>query len=126
MTELRIFAHAPNRRSLVRPGRPQPVVPIVESTPEVTETLPVESILLEILALAPEPGETIEVAYRRKEHALADVLARLSRDDAALLHRRLLDPQADDVLAQRFQRLVVERRTRLLAILADVPRRRAR
>lgn len=86
----------------------------------------IEQTILEVLSALPEFGETIEAAYRRKERTLAALFASLSRQEAALVHKRLADPHADDPLAARFARLVVERRTRLLAVLADVPRREAR
>ena len=145
---LRIFAQAPRPRSLVRPGRPplvvvatksedviaaeEPTVEIVPiDEPPLRETIEmiapaIEQTIADILASAPHYGETIEAAYRRKEHTLADVFGSLTRKEAATLHRRLSEPRADDTLAQRFTRLVVDRRTRLLAVLADIPRREAR
>ena len=149
---LRIFATAPRPRSLVRPGRPPlnvvvvtqdeevvapaiaeptPVEPAVEIEPPLRDTIEmiahaIEQTIAEILASAPEYGETIDSAYRRKERALAEVFGSLTRKEAATLHRRLSEPRADDTLAQRFTRLVVDRRTRLLAVLADIPRREAR
>lgn len=128
MNALRIFAHAPARRSLVRPGRvivasPPPPEPVVEE--ELLDPA-VERRLVNILESSPQFGETIDAAYRRKERALAEAFTVLTRADAAILERRFDQMRPEDDLAQRFARLVVERRTRLLAILADVPRRRAR
>jgi hypothetical protein len=129
MSALRIFAHVPSRRSLVRPGRVMPIVVVPPPEPE-TDIAPldpaIERRIINILESAPQFGETIDAAYRRKERALAEAFAILSRNDAANLQRRLDQPRADDDLAQRFARLVVDRRTRLLAVLADIPRRRAR
>jgi hypothetical protein len=126
---LRIFARTPAQRSLLRPGR---VLPIVVTLPPESEAEgpqfdpTLERRIINILESAPQFGETIEAAYRRKESALAEAFASFTRDDAATLQRRLERPRADDDLAQKFARLVVDRRTRLLAILADIPRRRAR
>lgn len=124
---LRIYAHAPARPMLARPQRmaPPKLVCVVESADP--EDLACEPHVIGILARAPIAGETIEIAYRRKERELADVFRTLDRYAAAALHRRLSEPRTrtDDELAARFGRLVVERRTRLLAILADAPRREA-
>ena len=89
-------------------------------------SMAIEDTIIEILATSPAYGETIEAAYRRKERELAVLFASLTRIEAAALQRRLTAPRADDVLAQRFARLVVERRTRLLALLAETPRRETR
>jgi hypothetical protein len=124
---LRIYAHACHRAPLPRP-RPTPslaLLRVVEHR-ETATALACELHLLAMLAATPGPGETIEVAYRRKEQQLAHAFAALGCDDARVLHRRLSEPRTDDELAQRFARLVVERRMRLLAILADAPRREAR
>jgi hypothetical protein len=154
MNALRIFAHAPRPRSLVRPGRPLPVLVTEETTtkiapviatpieeeqtkedviehvePEVTyaiEKMSCEQTIIDVLVTPPHYGETIEAAYRRKERELTELFATLSRSEAAVLLKRLSDPRTEDALATRFARLVVDRRTRLLALLADAPRREAR
>jgi hypothetical protein len=125
---LRIFANAKTRSSLHRPGRPAPpIVDVVEHhEDELAIANATEQRLIDVLAAAPAFGETISVAYQRKEHTLAEIFASLPRSESAALMRRLSDPHAGDVLAAHFARLVVERRTRLLAILADAPRREAR
>lgn len=141
---LRIFAHAPHRSALVRPARmpltiadsgeltaPSLAAPADTIETEVTivierdEVIALEPSILQALASPPRYGETIEAAYRRKERELADLFGSLTRGEAATLERRLSAAREDDVLAQRFARLVVDRRTRLLAILADIPRREA-
>jgi hypothetical protein len=148
---LRIFAHAPPRRSaLARPLRSQPLPLVVADgsselergappiaaphdtiETEVTvvierdEVIALEPSILQALAAAPQYGETIEAGYRRKERELADLFGSLTRSEAATLQRRLSTPRDDDALARRFARLVVDRRARLLAILADTPRREA-
>jgi hypothetical protein len=154
MNALRIFAHVPRLRSLVRPGRPLPLVVNDETTtaiiaPAITspieenetkevlehidrdvtsviETMTCEQTIIDILVTPPHYGETIEAAYRRKERELTELFATLARGEAAALLKRLSDPRTEDALATRFARLVIDRRTRLLTLLADAPRREAR
>jgi hypothetical protein len=144
---LRIFAHASRRTVLARPARVLlPLVIADEESGEVTtiaapvpdtveteltqpierdEVIALEPSILQTLAAQPRYGETIDSAYRRKERELADLFGALSRAEAMCLERRLTNPREGDVLAERFTRLVVDRRMRLLAILADIPRREA-
>src|SRR5688572_27682546 len=111
--DLRIFARADAspRRALVHPGRPQRALAVVEAkpSPPIERSHVIDDAVLGILASAPAFGETIDAAYRRKERELAALFAALSRCDAAALHRRLVDPREDDLLATRFARLVIER-----------------
>ena len=106
------------------------VTAVVETVePEVTtaiEQMSCEQTMIDVLTSSPHYGETIELAYRRKERELTELFATLARGEAATLHKRLSDPRDGDTLASRFARLVIDRRTRLLAILADAPRREAR
>lgn len=124
----RIYAHASPRLPLARP-RPRatpPVLRLVEDREPAADSLACEPEVMAILTRTAAAGETIEVAYRRKEQALARVFGALSADDARVVHRRLSEARTDDTLAQQFARLVIDRRMRLLAILADAPRREAR
>ena len=118
---LRIFAHAPRRPSLPRPQRTSGAQP--SRVAVVADRAACEPRVLEILASAAHAGETIDVEYRRKERELAALFAALAPAEAAALQRRLSDARTD--LGARFARLVIERRSRLLAILADAPRRAA-
>ena len=111
----RIFANAPARRSIARPSPAR--IPVVVVTP-VVEPPAIDRQIIDTLAGAPAYGETIEAAYRRKERELASLFTALDRNDAAALLRRLSDPRDDDRVAAAFMRLVVDRRTRLLAVLA--------
>ena len=81
--------------------------------------------LLAIFDVPVQPGETIELAYRRKEHDLIEAFARLSIRESMDLHRRLCNPRPDDRVAELFSRLVVQRRVRLLTFLIDARRRAA-
>ncbi len=156
---LRIFAHAPQHRSLARPHRPPAIAMVTpslrvsiemvaeapideapiavveptpgdvdhhESAPSEADPTPIapafEQQMLAILATAPAFGETIDAAYRRKERELGQLFGSVTRIEAIALHRRLSDPRGDDAVATHFGRLVVERRTRLLAVLSRVRR----
>jgi hypothetical protein len=85
-----------------------------------------ETQIMSVLDAPPESGETIEATYLRKERALGDLFAQLTSRDALALHRRLMAGAPADPLASRFGRMVGERRTRLLAFLADARAREAR
>ena len=101
--------------------RNEPARPVKKGWSLVT----LESEILGVLE-APVPShETISVAFTRVERELVESFGRLSLLEARELLRRLKTPAADDAIAARFGRLVVERRLRLLAYLADAPRREA-
>jgi len=70
-------------------------------------------------------GEPAAVGFARKEHELRQAFARLTILAARALRMRLATPLPGDVLADRFARLTVERRSRLLAFLGDARRRAA-
>lgn len=76
-----------------------------------------------ILTSAVEVGETVELAFRRKERQLGELFATLSISESVDLHLRLSHPRAGDRVAELFGRLTVERRDRLVAFLASAPRR---
>lgn len=84
-----------------------------------------EQEVIAVLDAAPEPHETIELAFRRKEYELRAVFARLTLADARALHRRLTLCLHGDPIAARFVRLIGERRNRLLDFLAAARRREA-
>lgn len=62
-----------------------------------------EDEILSILGASPEPGERIEFAFRRREHELMLVFARLSVLDARELHRRLSLCLAEDPIGNRIR-----------------------
>ena len=114
-----------NVRNTERVG---PAVTASESTHPRRPSQPVASrdvTLLEILNLPPHPDETLNLAFRRKERELGEAFARLTPREAFELHRRLCNPRPDDPVAERFSRLVVARRVRLLNFLLDARRRAA-
>lgn len=70
-------------------------------------------------------GEQALAGFLRKEIELRDLFSKLSVRDARELHRRLTLGIAGDPIAPQFARLTGDRRVRLLAFLADAPRRNA-
>jgi len=117
---------APVVEGVVERVEPEVVAPVAREPANESIGAAIEQTILDILTSAPMFGETIEAAYRRKERELAGLFGSLTRGEAATLQRRLVDPRSNDPIASRFARLVIDRRTRLLAVLADVPRREAR
>ena len=85
-----------------------------------------EQEVIAVLDAAPEPHETIELAFRRKEHELRALFDRLTLADARALHRRLTLRLHDDPISTRFARMIGERRNRLMDYLASARRREAR
>lgn len=98
------------------PARPDPSVPPSAS---------VDEQLIEILDAPVAPGETASIGYRRKEEAIAAVLATLSALESRALLVRLTAARDGDRLVEKLARLTAERRHRLLSFLADARRREA-
>jgi hypothetical protein len=105
--------------SIVRPTAQVPVKQAAMVSPTV------ERDIVNIIEAPPHPGETTELAFRRKEHELGELFATLSVTESRTLHRRLSIASTNDQVAKAFGRMVAERRMRLLAFLADVRRREA-
>jgi len=84
-----------------------------------------DAALLAILDAPLASGETAFAGFHRKEVELRAAFAALPVMEARALHGRLSNPRAGDVLAARFARLTIERRTRLLTFLAAARRREA-
>jgi hypothetical protein len=148
--ELRIFAARP---PVIRPPRTEPspriattprprIAGLVHAAPAAATTpvappLPVATTpvalarardefgeaALSILLSTSAWGESVAVAYARIERELGALFASLAPDAARTLHARLTNVDEGDAFATRFARMVTERRARLLAILADAPRR---
>ena len=100
---------------------------IFRGPPRVTVPVsgPHDETLAAIIDAPLSPGETAHAGFSRKERELGAAFAQLPLAEARRLHARLSNPRADDSLASRFSRFTIERRTRLLAFLADAPRRAA-
>lgn len=100
-----------------------PAVSQVSPTPEVPRCVAHDEMLIAILDQAPDFGEPLQEAFRRKEQALVAAFMELSSIAAQELQRRLTAARSDDVLATKFGRLAAERRARLLSRLAEAGKR---
>jgi hypothetical protein len=100
-------------------------VALVTGPREVGIPREIESAILAVLEGPVGFGETIETTFRRKEHELGALFAKLSVSECRALHKRLENPKAGDALALRFGAMIAVRRARLLAFLQDARRREA-
>jgi len=82
-----------------------------------------EDQILAVLEAPREAGKQLDATFRRKEHQLGKIFARLSAVDSIELQRRLDLVLPEDVLAARFKRLTSDRRARLIAFLMSARRR---
>ncbi|MBL0215746.1 MAG: hypothetical protein IPQ07_17935 [Myxococcales bacterium] len=87
--------------------------------------LTTEAAILTALTRPIDPGEGHREGNARRERELAALFSQLELVQAFDLGRRFDLARADDRLAQAFARLVVDRRQRLRAFLADARRRQA-
>ena len=95
--------------------------------PKVTWTpVALETEILVALDAHKEAHETLDAAFRRKEHEIGAVFARLTPADSLALERRLNLSLAGDPIAARFSRLVAARRNRLVSFLSEMRRRQPR
>lgn len=102
---------------------PEPFLETPRPSPPEDELATIDRTLIEILARDPHPRETIDAAFRRKEQQVGEVFAGLTPAEARTIQGRLEAGLAADALARNFHRLAADRRQRLLAFLADAPRR---
>ncbi len=124
-----LFTPPPKRRpvGLVR-RLPAPVLDERDDGPPAalpTGTVCDDAHLITILDAPLRPGETAVLGFARKERELGAAFAEMSILAARALHKRLANPTPGDALAEKFSRLTVERRYRLLNFLADARRRAA-
>lgn len=105
------------------PRIPEPTIAIRPPSAPRPDTM--DARLIALLDAPLVPGETAAGGYARKEQELGAVLATLSVLESRALHLRLTMLKSGDELANKFARLTIERRTRLLNFLADVRRREA-
>lgn len=115
----------PTPRSSLRTPRPAtaPTIAIRPPTAPISSTA--DGALIAILDAPLGTTETALAGFARKEHELGAQFATLSVLECRALHLRLANPQHGDELANKFARLTVERRVRLLTFLADARRREA-
>lgn len=110
------------RRLILEVDEHETVEPTVAVVPRTNDG---DADLIAILDAPLAVGETAAAGFARKELEIRAALASRSVLAAHTLHKRLANPKPDDVLAQKFTRLTIDRRTRLLAFLQDARRRAA-
>ena len=117
-----IFSHDTHR---ARPSAPRATSMRAAEQDVTTHGASLDARLLAILDEPPLPRETVLARFTRIEAAMIAVFASLTTRDALDLHQRLVSSPPDDAIAERFGRLTVERRTRLVRFLANARRREA-
>ncbi len=105
------------------PRTSSPKIAIRPPTAVVPDTS--DAKLIAILDAPVALGESAHAGFQRKEHDLGALMGTLSALECRALHKRLDHPQRGDELANKFARLTIERRIRLLSFLADARRREA-
>lgn len=84
-----------------------------------------DKAMIAALTLSP-PSATVELTFRAREHALAEIFSDLSPAEAHAMKQRLTAPREQDAVAVQFARFSEERRGRLITFLVDTQRRAAR
>jgi len=123
---LRIYAGANLGTGPIRPPRTSASITSTDARKgkhRVDNAAIISGEISRILDAMPASGESVQRAFDRKEQELRAVIASLTHSEAAALHLRLTSNRKDGVNAS-FVRLTVERRTRLLSLLAETPRGR--
>lgn len=111
----------------ITPRVEEPVVPPATppAPPPVAPESGLEHLLIEILRAPADQTLTVREAYARKEQALCDVIAAAPFIEVWMLHKRVTIGRSDDQLVAALQRLSPERRTKVIAFMADARRRDA-
>ena len=127
MTDSRFRIFASSIPHGVGPPRPVQAFEAQEVEPELPniERDHMLEAVAHILDGQPESGESVLRGFDRKERELRAFFDRLDPDDRAALLLRLT-AGADDPIIAKLARLSTERRQRLIASLAEAPRRRVR
>ena len=94
------------------------------ATPEDPGTSWFEPELIEIL-MRPVPTGHAREQHVAKENEIVELFYRLTVLEAWTLHKRLMCKAPGDELVVAFDRLIAERRARLIAFLGDARRRAA-
>jgi hypothetical protein len=82
-------------------------------------------MMIDVITRPAAGGEAPSRAHACKERELGALFAQLTVIQAWHLHRRLSNPRSGDALAAAFNRMIFDRRARLLAFLGDARRRAA-
>jgi hypothetical protein len=108
-------------------GPPRPdVSPAPEpepGTPSVARDSLLEAVL-PILESEPEVGESVQRSFDRKERELRAFFDELDHEGRAAAYLRLANGDSEDPLVAKLARLSAERRRRIIASLGEAPRRR--
>ena len=129
----------------IRPStRVAVAAPIWESVPPLSDAIPttsevlhgtrppedlepaMESAILQALTRPLAPGKGHQIGNANRERELLELFANLDAMQSHHLGRRLDLDRPGDTLAQAFRRMIVERRGRLRAFIADARRRQVR
>ncbi len=121
---------ARRQQLLARTCAPPSPVPVrqevaIVAHQEIPIALAIEASIIATLTRPLRPGENHQSGNANREAELQGVFATLDALQSAELLRRLDLDRPDDALARAFGRIVIERRTRLRAFLADTRRRQA-
>jgi hypothetical protein len=119
-----IFRDDRPRTSLGAP-RPPTAPTIAIRPPSAVVATTADGKLIAVLDSPLGTTENAFIGFARKERELSALFASLSVLECRLLHKRLANPQHGDELANKFARLTLDRRARLLTFLADARRREA-
>jgi len=130
---VRPIGSAPRRSDLTAVWEPEPAIDpsaLPTSSDVIARTRPPETLepameaeILRTLTRPVAAGETDRVGNARREHDLGTLFSQLDVLQSHHLGRRLDLGRPTDAIAVAFGRLVVERRQRLRAWLADARRR---
>jgi hypothetical protein len=128
MTESRYRIFAAAIPGGVGPPRPAQSRPSQDLQPElrVVERDRLLDAVSRILDSQPDPGESVQRSFDRKERELRAYCDQLDHGDRMVLWSRLAVPDASDLIVAKLARLSAERRQRVLASLSEAPRRRTR
>jgi hypothetical protein len=110
------------------PPRPLPEHGLSELEPElpVVQRDHLLDSVSRVLDTDPEPGESVQRSFDRKEHELRAYCDQLDHETRTRLWSRLVTADTSDPIIAKLGRLSSERRQRILASLAEAPRRRSR
>jgi hypothetical protein len=113
--------YAPNARRITPWSAPRVGAATLQTSATVVTSH--DAQLLAILDAPLRNGEPATVGFARKERELCAAFETYPIFDQRALHARLSNPRPGDALADRFSRLTIERRTRLVHFLGDARRR---
>jgi hypothetical protein len=116
------LTNAPRGATPLAPAAPRRCAAVIHTSSTIAAAH--DARLLAILDLDDSHVPAL-VAFARKEKELGEAFAALPILDQRALHARLSIVREGDTLAEKFNRLTLERRTRLLNFLGDARRRAA-